>query len=124
MEYLQPQLEFAWDCFVRRSSILIVAATAIIASQALAEDFAATVVIKDHRFEPAEIKVPAGKRIAMTVNNTDATPEEAESRDLRFEKVIGGGGKGTVRFGPLKPGRYAFHGEYHEDTAQGTVVAE
>jgi hypothetical protein len=124
MEYLQPQLEFAWDRFVRRLSILIVAATMTTAFPALAEDFAATVVIRGHRFEPAEVKVPAGKRIVMTVDNTDPTPEEAESPDLRFEKVIGGGGKGTVRFGPLKPGRYAFHGEYHEDTAQGAILAE
>jgi hypothetical protein len=34
-------------------------------------------------------------------------------------------GKGTITVfvGPLKPGRYGFFGEYHEDTAKGTLVA-
>jgi hypothetical protein len=29
-----------------------------------------------------------------------------------------------VRLRPLDPGRYPFMGEYHEDTAQGVVIAE
>ena len=46
-----------------------------------------TVTIKNHRFQPAEIKVPAGKRITITVVNDDPTPEEFESHELKFEKV-------------------------------------
>jgi hypothetical protein len=80
--------------------------------------------IKDHRFTPTEIKVPANKRIMITVVNDDATPEEFESKALKIEKVIPGKSKGIVRFGPLKPGRYAFFGDYHEDTAKGVIVAE
>jgi len=29
-----------------------------------------------------------------------------------------------VRLRPLGPGRYLFLGEFHEDTAQGAVIAE
>jgi hypothetical protein len=29
-----------------------------------------------------------------------------------------------VRLRPLAPGRYAFMGEYHSDTAKGVVIAE
>lgn len=83
-----------------------------------------TVTIKDHKFTPAELKVPAGKRITVTIANDDPTPEEFESHELKFEKVIPGKSKGIVRFGPLKAGRYKFFGEYHEDTAQGAVVVE
>src|SRR5438309_6419525 len=72
-----------------------------------------TITIKDHRFTPSELKVPAGKRITVTVANEDATPEEFESRELKFEKVIPGNSKGVVRFGPLSKGRYPFFGEYH-----------
>jgi plastocyanin len=121
---MRVAMGFTKGSVVPRSSILIVAAVLMSASPALAVDAAPMVVLKNHRFDPAEVKIPAGKRITMTVSNADATPEEAESHDLKFEKVIPGGGKGTVRFGPLKPGRYKFYGEYHEDTAQGVVVAE
>lgn len=83
-----------------------------------------TITIKNHRFQPAELKVPANKRVTVTVVNDDATPEEFESHELKVEKVIPGKSKGIVRFGPLKPGKYPFFGEYHEDTAKGAVVAE
>ena len=82
------------------------------------------VTIKDHKFSPAEIKVPANQRIELTVVNDDATPEEFESKPMKVEKVIPGKSKGVVRFGPLKPGRYPFIGEFHEATAKGTVIAE
>lgn len=83
-----------------------------------------TITIKNHRFQPAELKVPANKRVTLTVVNDDATPEEFESHEMKVEKVIPGKSKGVVRFGPLKPGRYPFVGEFHEDTAKGTVIAE
>ena len=87
-----------------------------------AQDYSVT--IKDHRFTPSEIKVPANKRIEITVINDDTTPEEFESRPLKIEKVIPGKSKGVVRIGPLKPGRYPFVGEFHEATATGVVIAE
>jgi plastocyanin len=82
------------------------------------------VVIKNHRFEPATITVPAGKAITLTVDNRDSTPEEFESHPLHVEKVIPGNSKGVVRFGPLEPGQYPFVGEFHEATAKGVVVAK
>ncbi|MGE5115513.1 MAG: cupredoxin domain-containing protein [Betaproteobacteria bacterium] len=83
-----------------------------------------TLVIKDHRFEPAELKVAAGQRIKLVVHNQDGTPEEFESHELNREKVIPGGARATIFIGPLKPGRYPFFGEYHEATAKGSVVVE
>lgn len=84
----------------------------------------ALLVIKNHRFEPEELKVPAGKRVKLVVHNQDSTPEEFESHSLNREKVVPGGAKATIFIGPLKPGRYAFVGEYNETTAKGTIVAE
>ena len=81
-------------------------------------------VIKNHRFEPAELKVPSGQRIKLTVHNQDSTPEEFESHSLNREKIIPGGAKASIFIGPLKPGRYTFFGEYNEATAKGAVVAE
>jgi plastocyanin len=80
--------------------------------------------IRDHRFEPAEIRVPAGKRVTIFISNEDATPEEFDSTALKVEKVIPGKSKGLVRIGPLAAGRYDFIGEFHADTAKGAVVAE
>jgi Cupredoxin-like domain len=87
-----------------------------------AADFMLT--LKDHKFSPSEIKVPANQRVTITVVNNDATPEEFESSALKVEKVVPGKSKGVVRIGPLKPGRYHFVGEYHESTAKGVLIAE
>jgi len=81
-------------------------------------------VIKNHRFEPAELKVPASQRVKLVVHNQDSTPEEFESKALKSEKVIPGGAKASLFIGPLKPGRYTFVGEYNEATAKGVVIAE
>ena len=109
---------------MRRALILISVAAflAIGAAPARADDYVLT--IKDHRFTPTEIKIPANKRVQITVVNDDATPEEFESKEMKVEKVIPGKSKGVVRVGPLKPGRYPFFGEFHEATAKGTLIAE
>ncbi len=83
-----------------------------------------TVVIKDHQFIPVELKVPAGQKIKLIIDNQDPTPEEFESHELNREKIIGGNKKGIVHIGPLKAGSYAYVGEFHEKTAQGVIVAE
>jgi plastocyanin len=82
------------------------------------------IVIKNHRFEPAELSVPAGKRVKLVVDNQDPTPEEFESHSLKREKVIQGGTQGIVYIGPLKPGKYSFVGEYHESSAKGAIIAK
>ncbi|MBL8483149.1 MAG: cupredoxin domain-containing protein [Rhodocyclaceae bacterium] len=89
-----------------------------------AADTDVTIVIRDHKFEPAEVKVPAGKKVKLVIDNQDATAEEFESHDLNREKVIPGKSRGSVLVGPLKPGKYAFFGEFHEATAKGVIVAE
>ncbi len=80
-------------------------------------------VIKDHRFQPAEIIIPSGTKIKLTVENQDATPEEFDSYSLNREKVITGHGTATIYIGPLGPGSYTFTGEFHATTAQGVIVA-
>ena len=60
----------------------------------------------------------------LAVTNLDSTPEEFEMLQLAIEKVISGGAKAMIRVRPLGPGRYAFMGEFHQDTAQGVLVSE
>lgn len=83
-----------------------------------------TLTIKDHRFEPTELKVPAGQKLRLTVRNLDSTPEEFESYELNREKIIPGGKSSGVYIGPLEAGRYPFFGEFHQETAQGVIIAE
>jgi len=99
--------------------------TLSLSGPALAQDLANTdVTIKDHRFSPSEIHVPAGKPTMLTVKNEDSTAEEFDSSALKVEKVIAGGKTATVRLRPLEAGRYPFMGEYHATTAQGVVISE
>ena len=108
-----------------RHLIILLSLTALLCvapATVRAQDY--TLTIKDHKFTPTEIKVPANQRVIITVINEDATPEEFDSKALKVEKVIAGKSKGTVRIGPLKPGRYPFVGEFHEATAKGMVIAE
>jgi hypothetical protein len=88
------------------------------------ETVSATITLRDHRFEPAELRLPAGKRILLKVINEDPISEEFDSRALKVEKVIAAKSEGTVHISPLAPGRYEFIGEYHEDTAKGVLIAE
>lgn len=100
--------------------------TALMAAPVIA--FAQTpsfsIAIKDHKFDPAELEVPAGKKFELKVQNMDKSAEEFESKDLHREKVIPGGGQATLTLGPLKPGRYEFFGEFNPKTARGTIVAK
>jgi Cupredoxin-like domain len=108
---------------LRLLSVFMVAMTALLGA-AHAEVPEALLVIKNHRFEPVELKVQAGQRVKLMVHNQDATPEEFESHGLNREKMVPAGAKVAIYIGPLKPGRYEFHGEYNEATAKGVVIAE
>jgi plastocyanin len=82
-----------------------------------------TLTIKDHRFTPAELTIPANTKVKLIVVNQDATVEEFESHELNREKVVTGNASINVYVGPLKAGRYPFFGDFHQDTAQGVLIA-
>ena len=105
-------------------SLLMLAVAAYASASAAWAQEPLTITIRNHRFEPTELKVPAGKRVTIYIVNEDPTPEEFESHSLKVEKVIPGKSKGLVRIGPLTKGRYEFFGEFHEKTAKGAVIVE
>lgn len=120
-----PTFILGFPMRMQTSLIAIALSAGLLASlPALAADNEFNLMIKDHRFQPEQLTVPAGKRIKLIVDNQDATPEEFESHDLRREKVIPGNSKGTVWIGPLPAGKYGFYGEFHEATAKGQIVAQ
>ena len=91
---------------------------------ALAADEEYTIQIKNHRFEPAELTVPADKKIKLLIENLDTTSEEFESHELNREKVITGNGKATIYIGPLSPGKYPYFGEFNDATAKGLIIVK
>ena len=98
----------------------------LVALTALAAEGEVTLTIENHALSPKEVKILSGKKIKLLVVNKDASPAEFESKALGREKVIPAKSTATILLGPLKPGRYAFVEEYHENevAAQGTIVVE
>ena len=81
-------------------------------------------VLKDHRFTPTQLTIPAGTKVKLLVENQDPTPEEFESYDFNREKVVPGLGRIVVFVGPLKPGKYEFFGEFNASTARGWLIVQ
>jgi hypothetical protein len=83
-----------------------------------------TLVLKDHRFQPEELIVPAGKKIKLLIENRDETSDEFESFPMNREKVLPGQRTTTLFIGPLDAGHYPYIGEFSEETAKGVIVAK
>ncbi len=79
--------------------------------------------LKDHRFTPDRFTVPADARVRIVLTNLDGATEEFDSPDLKVEALVTPHGQASFWIGPLKPGPYAFTGEFHPATAQGRITA-
>jgi len=90
---------------------------------AVADPGPVTITIKDHAFVPAEVKIPAGAKVELTIRNEQAVPAEFESASLHREKVVSPGSAISVYVGPLQRGRYEFFDDFHPAT-RGVVVVE
>jgi hypothetical protein len=82
------------------------------------------ITAKDGRLEPAQLEVPAGKRIKLTLRNAGQAPVEFENLNLRVEKVLGPGASSFVVTPPLKPGVHEFIDEFHPDTGRMQLIAK
>jgi hypothetical protein len=81
-------------------------------------------VIKDHSYQPTELKVPADTKFKLIVKNEDATPEEFESTDFNRETVVLPNHTVVIYVGPLRAGTYGFFGDFHRETAQGRLIVQ
>ena len=108
------------------SRSLSLALLVLVAGASFAATDELTLTIRNHVFEPKEIRIAAGAKVKLKVVNEDATPAEFESKPLHREKVIAGKSSAVINLGPLKPGRYPFVEEYHEKdaAAQGVIIVE
>ncbi len=106
------------------SKLILIIALLFSATLAAAPVAEYKLTIRDHRFVPAEITIPAKTKVKLIIVNEDASPEEFESHELNREKIVTGKGRITVFVGPLKPGRYPFFGEFNPKTAQGVLIVK
>ncbi len=102
-------------------ALFVLAASGV--AQAAPEPQAVVLTLRDHRFTPGSITVPAGQRIRIDLVNEDGASEEFDSEDLHVERDVTPHGKVSFFVGPLKPGKYDFMGELHADTASGQIEA-
>jgi heme/copper-type cytochrome/quinol oxidase subunit 2 len=103
--------------------LLCLAGSAVLASAAdTPVELALT--LEQHRFSPEEFRVKANTPFILVITNKDNEEEEFEISALRIEQIVSGGKTLRVRIPALKPGTYEFVGEFHEETAQGRIVAE
>jgi len=110
---------------MRRLALILTSSAMLAAASAQADPAPVTValMLKDHRFLPETVTVPAGKRIRVELTNQDGAMEEFDSEDLHIEKDVTPYGKVAFELGPLQPGNYSFMGELHADTASGELRA-
>ena len=104
------------------SAFCLCAFIALIPAAARADDY--TFTLKDHKFSPQQLDIPAGQKVKVTIKNLDATPAEFESYDLNREKVVGANGTVTVFVGPLEAGTYNVFDDFHHDTTTATIKAQ
>jgi plastocyanin len=100
------------------TALLIAVAVAV---PALAQE-KVSIAIRDDGFAPAEVQVPAGVKIELSITNQQQRAAEFESTALRREKVITPGATATVYVGPLQPGRYEFFDDFRPAN-RGFLVA-
>lgn len=105
-------------------SLLFVIATCFIAQSGFAEDDLIEIHIKNHAFVPDKILVKANERFKIKVTNEDSTSEEFESKTMIVEKFLAPKRSITITLGPLKPGNYEFFGDFHPQSAKGTLTAK
>jgi hypothetical protein len=106
-----------------RIALLAAIGLNVAAPAVAAEEPVFNLTIKDHRYTPAEFEVPANVKVRLLIKNEDSSPEEFESAELHREKVVLGNSEITVFIGPLKPGRYEFIGDFHQESARGVITA-
>jgi hypothetical protein len=105
--WLRKQVEELRSMFHHRLSYFLVLMASFAIGGGLGMKTAAVaqevveIIIKDHKFSPTEIHVPAHQATTINIKNQDPLAEEFDSTTLKIDKVIGGAAKGRCVYGPL-----------------------
>jgi hypothetical protein len=79
--------------------------------------------VKNHQFQPAQVRAPANRPITLRVRNLDTVAMEFESVSLRVEKVVAPNSEGIINVRALAPGSYEFFDDFHQQT-RGTLIVQ
>jgi len=82
------------------------------------------VQMKDGAISPDRIEIESGKPFRIDVTNAGTGPAEFESSELHKEKVLMGGGTGSLIFRSLSAGTYVFFDDFHPDGSKLTLVVK
>ncbi|MGH8214139.1 MAG: cupredoxin domain-containing protein [Rhodanobacteraceae bacterium] len=103
---------------------MVFACAAVVATSAVAETTPEyRLVLQNHKFEPATLKVPANTKFKVLLTNRNPMPSEFESTDFNREKIVLPNSTITVFIGPLGKGTYKFFDDFHQATT-GVLVVE
>jgi hypothetical protein len=80
-------------------------------------------LLQNHEFQPATLKVPANTKFKVLVTNHNPMPSEFESTDFNREKIVLPNSTITVFIGPLDKGTYKFYDDFHQATT-GVLIVE
>ena len=97
-------------------AVAFLTAALLVAPACAQERASVTILVKNHRFEPARPTAPANVPITLHIRNLDPTPMEFESVSLRVEKIVVGNSEGLVRLRALSPGDYQFFDDFHQES--------
>lgn len=102
---------------------LLLAGAAVIAARAHAAEMPEfQLLLQNHAFVPAVLKVPANTKFKVVVTNRNPMPSEFESTDFNREKIVLPNSSITVFIGPLAKGTYKFYDDFHQATTGQLVV--
>ena len=101
--------------------VVSVAVGAMVPSRA--DDGGIVIAIKDGKFVPSEIAVPAGAKVKLIVRNQDKSMSEFESTEFHREKTVGPGQEISLFVGPLDAGKYEFFDDFHPQN-RGHLIAK
>jgi hypothetical protein len=107
-----------------KKTALLAALLMFAASAALAETPEFTLTIKDHKFTPDTLELPADTKVKLIIKNQDNTAEEFEVYNPKRAKIIPANSEGSILVGPFKPGEYKFEGEFNPKTAIGKIIVK
>lgn len=108
---------------VRATALILLLVVLAVPAAASADETSALIVINNQRFEPALLRLPAGKKVKLTIRNQSSLPAEFESTDLSREVIIPINGKVSVYIGPLEVGEYQFFNDFNR-AMRGRVVVK
>lgn len=110
---------------MKRTLFSVALGLLLASTTALADDMPTfKLLMKDGRFFPETVEVPAATRFRLEVKNEGPGATEFESLELKKELVLAPGVTRSLVFFPMKPGTYKFFDDFHPDTGQGRIVAK